>query len=45
MVCPIDTCPSPPIATTPPLRTVRMVVPCQSSAVVDCIKPLICRVM
>jgi hypothetical protein len=29
MVWPIETCPSPPIATTPPLRTVRMVVPCQ----------------
>src|SRR5690349_23356993 len=31
MVWPIDTCPSPPIATIPPLRTVRMVVPCQMS--------------
>ena len=30
MVWPIETWPSPPIATMPPLRTVRMVVPCQS---------------
>src|ERR1700690_4166264 len=29
MVCPIETWPSPPITTVPPLRTVRMVVPCQ----------------
>src|SRR5215472_15756015 len=29
MVWPIETWPSPPIATVPPLRTVRMVVPCQ----------------
>src|SRR5690349_9586578 len=28
-VWPMETCPSPPIATVPPLRTVRMVVPCQ----------------
>src|SRR5215469_3860696 len=31
MVWPIETCPSPPIATVPPLRTVRIVVPCQGS--------------
>src|SRR5262249_58378057 len=31
MVCPIETCPSPPIATVPPLRTVRIVVACQES--------------
>jgi hypothetical protein len=29
-VWPIDTCPSPPITTLPPLRTVKMVVPCQT---------------
>ena len=29
MVWPIDTWPSPPMTTLPPLRTVRMVVPCQ----------------
>jgi hypothetical protein len=29
-VWPIETCPSPPITTLPPLRTVKMVVPCQT---------------
>jgi hypothetical protein len=29
MVWPIETWPSPPMATSPPLRTVRIVVPCQ----------------
>src|SRR6185503_4862492 len=38
MVWPIDTWPSPPIATTPPLRTVRMVVPCQRSDCGVCIR-------
>src|SRR5262249_40077240 len=31
MVWPIETCPSPPITTEPPLRTVRIVVACQLS--------------
>src|SRR4051794_33484264 len=31
-VWPIETCPSPPITTLPPLRTVKMVVPCQTGA-------------
>src|SRR5262249_14410276 len=38
MVCPIETCPSPPITTLPPLRTVRMVVPCQGSKDVGCMR-------
>jgi hypothetical protein len=29
-VWPIETCPSPPITTFPALRTVKMVVPCQT---------------
>src|SRR3954453_2860911 len=29
-VWPIETCPSPPITTLPPLRTVKIVVPCQT---------------
>ena len=29
-VWPIETWPSPPITTLPPLRTVKMVVPCQT---------------
>src|SRR5262245_47382476 len=35
MVCPIETWPSPPITTLPPLRTVRMVVPCQEGSSFD----------
>src|SRR5262249_42816915 len=38
IVCPIETCPSPPITTLPPLRTVRMVVPCQEGSSIDDIR-------
>src|SRR5262249_46354851 len=37
MVWPIETWPSPPIATVPALRTVRIVVPCQASECWGCI--------
>jgi len=37
MVGPMETWPSPPITTVPPLRTVRMVVPCQEGISLDAI--------
>src|SRR5262245_42364458 len=36
-VCPMETWPSPPTATSPPLRTVRIVVPCQEGGSLFCI--------
>src|SRR5262249_6528484 len=41
MVWPIDTWPSPPTATMPPLRTVRMVVPCQESGGEGCMESVL----
>ena len=38
MVCPTVTWPSPPMTTVPPLRTVRMVVPCQEGISEDAMR-------
>src|SRR5262249_5814404 len=38
IVWPIETWPSPPITTPPPLRTVRIVVPCHEGSSADCME-------
>src|SRR5471032_2057315 len=43
MVCPIETWPSPPMTTVPPLRTVRMVVPCQPGISLEDIRVYPCN--